>query len=104
MNIVELTKDTFEAEVQQANVPVIVDFWAVWCGPCRAQGPILEQLAQELGDKIKICKVNVDEQPELAVRFQVASIPTLLFVQPGKPAKTLIGLHTKEQILEALQA
>ncbi len=104
MNIVELTKENFETEVFKAEVPVIVDFWAIWCGPCRAQGPILDQLNEDLADKVKICKVNVDEQPELALRFQVASIPTLLFFRKDQPVQTLVGLHSKEQIQAVLNA
>ena len=67
MQIVEVTKDNFEQEVLGAKVPVVIDFWAVWCGPCQMQSPILDQVAEEFGDKIKVCKVNVDEQPSLAL-------------------------------------
>ena len=67
MAIVELTKDNFEQEVLAAKVPVVIDFWATWCGPCQMQSPIIDKVAQELGDKVKVCKVNVDEQPSIAM-------------------------------------
>ena len=80
MGVVELTKANFDKEVMEAKVPVVIDFWATWCGPCQMQSPIVDAVAEEMGDKVKICKVNVDEQPELAMNYQIASIPTLVFM------------------------
>lgn len=103
MEAIDLTKDNFEQEVLQANTPVIVDFWATWCGPCRAQSPILDQLVDKENGKIKICKVNVDEQPELAIEFNVMSIPTLLFYKNGEKIQTLVGLQEEEKIRSVLE-
>ena len=102
MQIVEVTKDNFEQEVLGAKVPVVIDFWAVWCGPCQMQSPILDQVAEEFGDKIKVCKVNVDEQPSLALNYQIASIPTLVFMKQGMFKHRMIGLQDKETIIEYL--
>lgn len=78
MSVVTLTKDNFEQEVLGAKVPVLIDFWATWCGPCQMQSPIVDEIAAEFGDKVKVCKVNVDEQPSLALNYQITSIPTLV--------------------------
>ncbi|MBR0464442.1 MAG: thioredoxin [Clostridia bacterium] len=85
-----LTKDNFAQET--ASGLVLIDFWATWCGPCRMQAPVLEQLASQ-APNLKICKVDVDEQEELAVQFRVMSIPTLVFMKDGKPVRTEIGFH-----------
>lgn len=98
MSIVILTKDNFEQEVLAAKVPVLIDFWATWCGPCQMQTPIVEEIAQELGEKVKVCKVNVDEQPALALNYQITSIPTLVFMKYGLFQKKMIGLQSKEAI------
>ena len=103
MQIVEVTKDNFEQEVLGAKVPVVIDFWATWCGPCQMQSPILDQVAEELGDKIKVCKVNVDEQPSLALNYQIASIPTLVFMKYGLFQQRMIGLQDKQTITDYLQ-
>jgi thioredoxin 1 len=86
------TKDTFQAEVLEAKVPVLLDFWASWCAPCRMQGQILEKYEATVGDKALICKVNVDEQPELAQQFGVMSIPTLVVMQNGKVKTQVTGV------------
>ncbi|AEV30384.1 thioredoxin [Sphaerochaeta pleomorpha str. Grapes] len=92
--IKHLTKKTYEEEVLKSTVPVVVDFWATWCGPCRMQGGILEQLDKEYAaDKVKICKVNVDEEGELAATFGVQSIPTLLFYKDGKITNKAVGVR-----------
>ena len=98
-----VTKDNFEQEVLGAKVPVVIDFWAVWCGPCQMQSPILDQVAEEFGDKIKVCKVNVDEQPSLALNYQIASIPTLVFMKYGLFQQRMIGLQDKQTITDYLQ-
>lgn len=96
---VTLTKYNFTDEVIDSDVPVIVDFWATWCGPCRMIAPIIEELASEFYGKVKVGKVNVDEEMELAVKYQVESIPTLLLFKDGKVINKLIGLNEKEEIL-----
>ena len=101
---VQLTKDTFDREVLEEKRPVIIDFWASWCGPCRMQSPILDEAAQELGDQVKVCKLNVDEEPTIAVDFQVSSIPTLVYLKDGKTVNRMIGVQTKETIVSALQS
>lgn len=100
MAVITLTKDNFDTEVIKSEKPVLIDFWAVWCPPCMMQSPIVDEIAQERGD-IKVCKVNVDEQPELAASFSVENIPTLVVVKDGKIADVLVGLHSKEQLLAA---
>ena len=103
MQIVEVTKDNFEQEVLGAKVPVVIDFWATWCGPCQMQGPIIEEVAEELGDKVKVCKVNVDEEPSIAMNYQIASIPTLVFMKYGLFQQRMIGLQDKQTITDYLQ-
>ncbi|KAI4453900.1 Thioredoxin [Holotrichia oblita] len=90
----ELNKDNFEKEVlQETNLPVLVDFWAPWCGPCRSQTPIIEQLAKETEGKLKVAKLNVDEAGEIAKSYGVMSIPTLIVFKDGKPASKAVGLQ-----------
>lgn len=103
MGVVEVTKDNFDSEVLAAKVPVLMDFWATWCGPCQMQAPIVDALADELGDKVKVCKVNVDEQPELAMNYQIASIPTLVFMKYGEFKNRMIGLQDADTIKEYMQ-
>lgn len=97
---VKVTADNFEAEVLKADKPVIVDFWAVWCGPCRMLAPVLEEIDEEYGDRVKICKVNVDEEPELANRFRVNAIPALFVFKDGKLVKSSMGYKKKEDVLK----
>ncbi len=98
MEILKITKDNFEQEVMKSQEVVLLDFYADWCGPCRMVAPILEEIAQE-NDHIKIGKINVDEQMELAVRFQVSSIPLLLVMKDGQVVNQALGARPKEQIL-----
>ena len=102
MSVLKLTKENFEQEVLHAEEPVLVDFWAPWCGPCRMVSPLVDQVAKEVTGKAKVGKVNVDEQPELANAFQVMSIPTLVVLKNGKVVKISVGAKGKEQIKEML--
>ena len=96
--IATATSDNFDQEVLKSSLPVIVDFWAPWCAPCLAMAPVLENLAQEQGDKLKVAKVNVDEQPELAAQYQIRSIPTLFIFDKGKVADTIIGFLPPDEL------
>jgi len=100
--ITNLSETTFDEEVGATPEPVLVDFWAEWCGPCKLIAPILEEIAAEQAGSIRIAKVNVDEAPDLARRFEVMSIPTLILFDGGVPAKRVVGAKGKPQLLEEL--
>lgn len=101
MAALKITKDNFQAEVLEAKETVLVDFWASWCGPCKMIGPIIDQIADERTD-VKVCKVNVDDEQELAVQFKVMSIPTLLVFKDGKVVNQSLGAKPKAAILAML--
>lgn len=101
MAVVEITKDNFEQTVLKVDKPVLVDFWAEWCGPCQMMGPIVDEVAEERDDII-IGKLNVDTQPEIALRYNVMSIPTLILFENGEEAQKSIGLISKEELLELI--
>ena len=96
-----ITKENFENEVIKSDIPVIVDFWATWCGPCRMLAPIIEEIAEEYAGKVKVGKIDVDSQPELAMQFRVASIPTLMVFKDGKLVNQALGYMPKAKV-EAL--
>lgn len=98
MSVITITNDNFSTKVIASDKPVLVDFWATWCPPCRMQSPIVDELAEERTD-IRVGKVNVDEQPELAEKFDVQNIPTLIIFKGGKAVKVLVGLRSKEQLM-----
>ena len=101
MSVINVTNDNFENEVLKSDKKVLIDFWASWCGPCRMLAPIVDQIAEENPD-IKVCKVNVDEEQELAMEFKVMSIPSLFVVEDGKIINQSVGVQSKSQILELL--
>ena len=103
-SITNLSETTFDEEIGAASGPVLVDFWAEWCGPCKMIAPILEDLAAEQAGALTVAKVNVDEAPELARRFQVMSIPTMILFRDGEPAAQIVGAKGKAQLLEELSA
>jgi thioredoxin 1 len=101
-SITNLYTSTFDESVNSSDRPVVVDFWAEWCGPCKAITPILTEIADELGDQVTIAKVNVDDNPDLAMRYNVMSIPTLLVFSGGEVHKRLVGAKGKAQLLQEL--
>jgi thioredoxin 1 len=102
MKPVEFTDDNFETEVLQSNIPVLIDFWAVWCGPCKMIAPIVEELSGELEGKVKIGKLDVDSNQKTSIKYGVRSIPTLLIFKDGKLADTIIGAVPKTHIVDRL--
>ena len=102
MSVITITKDNFESEVLKSPVPVLLDFWATWCGPCRMVSPIVDEIAEESDGSYKVGKINVDEQPELASQFRVMSIPTLVVMKNGKVVNQATGARPKAQILAML--
>ena len=103
MSVLKITKDNFETEVLKSDKPVLLDFWASWCGPCKMVAPIIEEVADETGNSAIIGKVNVDEEPELAQVFKVMSIPTLAVMKYGKVVKSVVGVQSKQAILSMIQ-
>ncbi len=103
MGLLPLTEKNFDEEVMSSPIPVLVDFWAEWCGPCKMISPVIDEIAQELTGKLKVAKVNVDEAQELAVKFGIMSIPTLLIFKKGKVVSQIVGAMPKEELLSKIQ-
>lgn len=101
MSVIKVTEENFEKEVLQADEPVLVDFWAEWCGPCKMLSPIIEEVAKTASN-IKVCKINVDEAPELASKYQIMSIPTLLVMKQGEIINKSVGAKDKQAILDMI--
>ena len=103
MATITLTQDNFQAEVLQSELPVLVDFWAPWCGPCQMLGPVIDELANELSGTVKVCKLNVDDNSSLASQYGIASVPAVLIFNQGQLKNTLIGFRQKQDYLDALK-
>jgi len=101
-NIIELTDADFDNVVHKSEVPVLVDFWAPWCGPCKMMTPIIEELAEELSEKAKVCKINTDDARDSAIEFGIQSIPTIILFKDGQVQKKWVGLTGKKDIIEAI--
>ena len=104
MATVAVTDATFDAEVKQSDIPVVVDFWAEWCGPCKLLTPVIDELAAEYSGKIKIAKVNVDQQANLAARYGIRSIPTIIIFKGGEVAEQMVGMQAKEALKAKLDS
>lgn len=101
-NVLNVTDTDFEQEVKKASVPVLVDFWAPWCGPCRALAPVIEELAGEYSGKVKVVKVNTDDCPQIAQSYHISGIPTLILFKDGEPIEQMVGNHKKSTLTELL--
>lgn len=98
MSVINLTSENFEEQVMEARVPVLVDFWASWCGPCKMMSPVVDRISEEMGTSARVCKVNIDEQQELASKYNVMSIPTFLLFKDGKEVNRVVGAMPKEEL------
>ena len=102
MAVLKITEENYENEVLKSNIPVIIDFYADWCGPCKMMSPIIDTISEELGDNVKVGKINTDENTNLAMQYGIMSIPTILIIKNGEIAKSFIGVTDKETIINEL--
>ena len=102
-SVIELTDATFDKTVHNSDVPVLVDFWAPWCGPCKMIAPIIKEIAEEYADKAKICKLDTDEARDSAMEFGISAIPTIILFKDGQVAKKWVGLTSKKDLIEAIE-
>lgn len=100
---IHISDATFEDEVIKSDIPVIIDFWAIWCGPCKMIAPIMEEIAREYDGKVKVCKMDVDKNPNTAIKFGIRSIPTVMYFKGGKPVDQIIGAYPKKHFVERLE-
>jgi thioredoxin 1 len=100
---VEVTNKNFDSEVLKSEIPVLIDFWAPWCGPCKAVEPVLEEIENEVGEKIKVCRINLDEAPEIATKYSIMSIPTLMVIKDGNIMDTKVGALPKDSLMSIIQ-
>lgn len=103
MSVIKITSENFEEEVSKSELPVLLDFWASWCGPCRMVSPIVDEVANQLEGSAKVGKINVDEEQELAQAFSIMSIPTLVVIKNGKLVNQLVGVRSKQEIIEMIE-
>ena len=100
--IPEITNETFDAEVLKSETPILVDFWAPWCGPCRMVAPVLEEVSEKMNGKIKFAKLNTDQNPEIAQQYQIMAIPSLIIFKEGKEIKRMVGFHPQDKLEKLL--
>lgn len=98
MSVITLNKNNFDEEVTKSDKTVLIDFWASWCGPCRMMSPVIDEIAEEMGDSIKVGKINIDEERDLAIQYDVMSIPTFIVFKNGKEVNRSVGVQDKEEI------
>ena len=103
MSVLKVSNENYKEEVLDSEKTVLVDFYADWCGPCKMMAPVVEEISEELQDKVKVCKVNVDENQDLAMQYGIMRIPTLVFIKNGKLEKTLVGLRDKQELISVLE-
>ena len=103
MSIIKVTSENFKSEVLESEKPVLVDFYADWCGPCKMMSPVIEELAEELSDRLKVGKINVDENQDLAMEYGIMSIPTIVLIKNGEVTKTFVGVRDKNELMGSLE-
>lgn len=99
MSVISLNERNFDEEVLKSDKPVLIDFWASWCGPCKMMSPVIDAIAEEMGEKVKVCKINIDEEQNLAVKYNVMSIPTFIVIKDGKEVSRSVGVQDKAEII-----
>ena len=103
MSVISLNEKNFEEEVLKSEKPVLIDFWASWCGPCRMMSPVIDEIAEEMKEKVKVCKINIDEEQNLAVKYDVMSIPTFIVIKDGREIGRSVGVQDKSEIINMIK-